>query len=101
MAMVETMASKKAKRKYKPEVSVGISVNTRDAAMTGPPTSSDWRKEEKARITAEIGAIEDKLKGFNAQEEGMRVKRGLEMKLKMKKLRLEECKLKMSPDYDY
>lgn len=91
--MAGVMESKTAK-KFKPVVSIGVDVDTRDS---GPSYSGghDWRKEEHNRLTAEVSALEKELKGFNATEAAEKVKRSIEIKLKLKKLRLEECKLKL------
>ena len=81
------------KRKYKPVVNIGVNVETSE--MTPGEPRHNWRKDEMDRTAVEIGALEKELGGFSAKEAAAKVKRSLELKLKLKKIRLEELKLKM------
>lgn len=82
-------------RKYKPQVSVGVSVDTRDSSSSIGGPRTDWRKEEHDRLVAEVAALEKELKAFDPKEAAEKVRRSLDIKLKLKKLRLDECKLKL------
>lgn len=95
-AMAKTMGSMEEKierKKFKPVVSIGVSVNTDEPSAPG---QNSYREEEKKRLHAEIGALEKELKAFNAEEAAGKVKKGLETKLELKKLRLRECELKLN-----
>lgn len=97
MGEVATKLSEKVIRKFKPQVKIGVQVDTTDI---GPPPHSNWRKEEERRLQAEIKALEKELKVVEGdlKAAGERVRKGIEVKLKLKKLRLEEHRLKLA-DY--
>lgn len=80
-------------KKFKPRVTIGVDVST--TSMGPNEDRHDWRKEEHQRLTAECAALQKELDGFNPKEAAEKMRRGIEIKLKLKKLRLEECKLKM------
>jgi len=84
----------KASKKFKPVVSIGVSVDT---THPGPPGSDhhDWRKEEHQRLVSEVKVLGQELGSFDAKKAAEKVRQSLEIKLKLKKLRLEECKLKL------
>lgn len=84
----------KAAKRLKPVVSVGVSVDTR-TPYPGEKNPPDWRREEHQRLSAEVAALEKELKDFEPKSAAEKIRRGLEIKLKLKRLRLEECKLKL------
>jgi hypothetical protein len=95
-AMAKTMGSMEEKidrKKFKPVVSIGVSVTTDESRAPG---QNSYREDEKKRLHAEIGALEKELKAFNVEEAAEKVKKGLETKLELKKLRLRECELKLT-----
>ena len=96
MAEATTGLSEKIIRKFKPQVKIGVQVDTVDV---GPPRSN-WREDEEKRIKAEVGALEAELKKVEGDLKGAgeKVRKGIEVKLKLKKLRLEEHRLKLA-DY--
>ncbi len=85
----------KVTRKYKPKVSIGVSVDTVSPPMLGPGgPRHDWRKEEMERLDAEIAALDKELAEFDPKSFAERGKKAIEIKLKLKKLRREEHQLK-------
>lgn len=95
--MAEEKMETKLSRKYsKPSVNIGVNVDT---SMGAPVGDSDWRKEEHKRLTSEVSALEKELASFSAEKAAKKVKTALEIQLKLKKLRLQECKLKLNPSY--
>lgn len=85
---------KSISKKFKPRISIGVDVDS----YGGPsPVGGDskWRKEECARIDSEIAAIEGELKDFDHAKAGKKIQQALEIKLKLKKLRREEHRLKI------
>ena len=96
MAEATTGLSEKIIRKFKPQVKIGVQVDTVDV---GPPRSN-WREDEEKRIKAEVGALEAEMKKVEGDLKGAgeKVRKGIEVKLKLKKLRLEEHRLKLA-DY--
>ncbi len=97
MATEMTGLSEKMVRKFRPQVKIGVQVDTVD--VSGPSRSS-WREDEEKRTKAEIGALEKELKRVegNLEAAGSRIAKGIEVKLKLKRLRLEEHRLKLA-DY--
>ncbi len=96
MATPTTKLSENIVRKFKPQVKIGVQVDTVDSG----PSPSSWRDDEQKRIKAEVGALEKELVkvGGDLKAAGEKVRKGIEVKLKLKKLRLEEHRLKLA-DY--
>jgi len=94
MEGIEKAVTEKATKKFKPTVSIGVSVDT---VHSGPPgiERHDWRKEEHGRLVSEVKALEHELSSFDPKKAAEKIKQSLEIKLKLRKLRLEECKLKL------
>jgi hypothetical protein len=88
---LKTSLTKDMMKKFKPSVKVGVNVDT---DPIGPPRT-DWRKEEMKRCKAEIVALEKEIANFNAKDAAEKVKTALEIKLKLKKLRVQEHELNL------
>ena len=89
--------SEKVVRKFKPQVKIGVQVDTVDV---GGPSPSSWREDEEKRIKVEVGALEKEEKRIEGDLKGAgeRILKGVQLKLKLKRLRLEEHRLKLA-DY--
>lgn len=89
--------AKNLSKKFKPRVGIGISL---DSPMMGTDVASpskaptDWRAEECKRLEAEAEALQKELDNHDDVAAGKKVKGALEIKLKLKKLRIQEHKLK-------
>jgi ribosome-binding ATPase YchF (GTP1/OBG family) len=88
---------KSVMKKMKPMVKVGVHVDTPPSSMPGEK-KHDWRKEEMDRCMAEIAALEKELADFSPKKAADQVKKSIEIKLKLKKLRVEEHKLNLDGD---
>jgi hypothetical protein len=87
------MATAEARHRGQRKAAARVSVHTYADEPVGP--GKDWHKEQKKRLEQEISALEKELKDFNPQEAAAKVRQALELELRRKRLRLEECALEL------
>lgn len=95
--LVSAISGKMAKTKpVKAMVSIGVGTDFKGGMSGGPSPDMDWRKEDMKRCGAECDALQNALDTHDDAKAGKKVRKALEVKLKLKKLRLQEHKLKIN-----
>lgn len=92
--MMERMGGAKRRGQQKAIVSVDAHVG---GVMMG---DHKYHMEEMKRVEAEVKALESELSPFDPKAAAVKVKQSLELELRRKKLRLEECKIRCEQEDD-